>query len=741
MNRRGVLHVRASRFVGGPERQILRYAKLAEDAGAESTLASFVGDGEGEALLGAAQKEGIATLALPAGTAAALRALVRFLREKPQALICTHGYKADILGIMAGRWTGTPVASFLRGWTAEDAKVRAYEAMNRALLRFSNRVVCLSEKQRAEMDAAGHAGRTRVVINAIEALPEKADARAVLRQALGLPATARVVACAGRLSPEKGTSYFVQAAKALQQQFPETYFVVFGDGAMREALDKEAVGIERLVMAGHRSDFRELIGGVDLLVNPSLKEEMPNVVLEAMAAGVPVVATKVGGVVEIAGPKPALELVAPGDAHALTGAMRTLLSDSNSARSLGEAGRQRVREAYSPAKQQEQLIDLLYEFMPPVQELTPLPERPFISVVMPVRNEEKHIGAVLEQLAAQDYPSDRFEVLVADGNSTDGTRRVVEEFATSARMPVRWLLNPKQLSSAGRNVGALASRGEVIAFIDGHCQIPTRALLANIAALMRETGAACLCRPQPLQVEGNTRFQDALARTRATVIGHGRDSTIFDMEQERFVNPTSSGAVYRAEVFETVGMYDESFDACEDVEFNHRVWRAGFKSYSSPKVAVLYSPRKSLTALWKQLVRYGRGRYRFMRKHPDAVSAAQLVPAAFVLWLAGLALSAPFSAAAGWALAGTILIYGGVTLAFAIRLSFRYGWHHLLISPAVYVCIHGGLGTGFWQEALLGRKPEPGAPVQTFDRPAPQPLDEHAQRPPAELTSATANKR
>lgn len=367
---------------------------------------------------------------------------------------------------------------------------------------------------------------------------------------------------------------------------------------------------------------------------------------------------------------------------------------------------------------------------------------PFVSVVIPVRNEELHIGAVLQQLEAQDYPADRFEVLVADGDSTDGTRRVVEGFAATARMPVRWLANPKRLSSAGRNVGALASRGEIIAFVDGHCQIPTRELLANVAKLMRETGAACLCRPQPLHVAGNTRFQDALARTRATIIGHGRDSTIFDMESEGFVNPTSSGAVYRAEVFAAVGMYDESFDACEDVEFNHRVWKADLKSYSSPKVAVFYSPRQSLSALWKQLMRYGRGRYRFMRKHPDAVSTAQLVPAAFLAWVVGLALASPFSSAALWILAGTLFIYGAVTLAFAIRLSFRYGWHHLLISPAVYVCIHGGLGTGFWQEAFFGRKPEPGSrAAPAFIRPGPQPLDERPQGTPVELTSATANKR
>ncbi len=739
---RAVLHVRASRFVGGPERQILRYAKLSGET-ATATIASFVGDGEGTALLEAAAAQGTETVSLPHSTGAALRSLVKFLRSTPQALVCTHGYKADILGILAGRITGTPVASFLRGWTGEDTKVRVYEKLNRWMLRFSDQIVCLSETQCAQMDAAGFTKKTRVVTNAVEAASADAyTARRELRARLNLSAEATIVACAGRLSPEKGTSYFIDAAKGLAGEYPGVHFVICGDGRLRSDLEAQAQGTPQIHFAGHLKDFRDLVGGVDVLVNPSLAEEMPNVVLEAMAAGVSVVATAVGGVSEISLPGKVMEVVPAKSADAISVAVRKLLGDPAGAKALGEAGRGRVYERYSPTRQKEQLQELLRDFLPAADRLQPLSATPFLSIVLPVRNEELHLGSVLKQLDDQEYAADRYEVLVADGNSTDGTRRVVEEFARQARSSVRLLANPKQLSSAGRNVGALASRGDVIAFIDGHCQIPSRQLLANIVDLMRSTGAACLCRPQPLHVEGNTGFQEALANTRATILGHGRDSTIFDMNNEGFVDPTSSGAVYRTEVFERIGLYDENFDACEDVEFNFRVGQAGFASLSSPRIAVNYSPRKSLAALWKQLMRYGRGRYRFMRKHPQAVSLAQLVPAGFVLWLAGLAAVAWFLPAAAWTLAGTLRLYGTVTLAFAIRLSFRYGWHYLLISPAVYVCIHGALGVGFWREAFWGRTSAPDAKVGTFDRTAqPHHLTEPGPSARTELTSATSNKR
>src|ERR1700680_1163159 len=102
---------------------------------------------------------------------------------------------------------------------------------------------------------------------------------------------------------------------------------------------------------------------------------------------------------------------------------------------------------------------------------------PFLSIVMPVRQEELHIGAVLAELEIQDYPHDRIEVLVVDGNSTDGTEKVVKEFAQQSSFSVRLLHNPAQLSSAGRNVGVRNARGAYVIFIDGHLHVASKTLL------------------------------------------------------------------------------------------------------------------------------------------------------------------------------------------------------------------------------------------------------------------------
>jgi len=324
---------------------------------------------------------------------------------------------------------------------------------------------------------------------------------------------------------------------------------------------------------------------------------------------------------------------------------------------------------------------------------------PMISVVIPVHNEAAHLGALFEDLLHQDYPTDRYEILVADGNSTDRTREIVERYARESVPRVLWLPNPRQLSSAGRNVGVEASRGELILFIDGHCRIPSPTLFLDTARIMQATGADCLCRPQPLTAAGNTWFQDVVAHARATLIGHGRDSTIYAINQEGFVDPTSAGAAYRRSVFDRVGMYDERFDACEDVDFNYRVFKAGLRSYLSSRCAISYQPRSSLRGLFKQLVRYGRGRVRFVRKHPDALTISQLAPAAFVAWLAGGVIASCGSAFAAKVFLATLVPYAGLVLAFSGWLGLRHGWRYLVVAPAVYLAVHVGLGVGFWAEA------------------------------------------
>jgi succinoglycan biosynthesis protein ExoA len=731
-----ILHLIASNFVGGPEKQILHHALDLQNSDFEVWVGSFRDQPEKTAILQQAEENGLRTYeSLSSGRfdPRAVFELASFLKRQKIQLLCTHGFKANTIGALAKNVAGVPQIAFCRGWTAETLRVRAYEALERRFLALADRIICVSEAQ-AEYFATKHLLQPRisVVHNAmLDSIDTGAEFdRDAAKTELGFSPTTLLIGAVGRLSVEKGQRYLVEAAPGLVREFRDLKIVLLGEGRERENLESQVkrLGLENIVvLPGFHTNVARWMQAFDVLANCSLTEGIPNAILEALAVGTPVVATAVGGVPELIKDRETGLLVATGSSEALGGALAQVLRDSSLAWKLGQSGRDWVRTRFSASVQRDSLLEAYRQILgllgdspalpntsatadlaepaassraprdPKSRETGPLP---FISVVIPVRNEEGHLGAVLESLEAQDYPSDRYEILVADGDSTDGTSRVVEKIASSSATRVKLLSNVRRWSSAGRNVGVRHSSGELIVFIDGHCYIPSGTLLRDTAATFEKTGADCLCRPQPLNMEGNSFFQDAVAHARATSLGHGRDSTIYDTKFEGPVNPCSAGAMYRRTVFERVGFYDESFDAAEDVEFNYRVFKSGLVSYISPRLEIRYQPRASLGALWRQMMRYGRGRFRLIRKHHEAFSPSQLAPAAFLLWLVFGIIASVISRPLSLFFGVPVAIYVAIVLYFSVGMARRHGVSYLFVGPLIYPAIHLGLGAGFLAEAL-----------------------------------------
>jgi succinoglycan biosynthesis protein ExoA len=349
---------------------------------------------------------------------------------------------------------------------------------------------------------------------------------------------------------------------------------------------------------------------------------------------------------------------------------------------------------------------------------------PFISVIVPVRNEEAFIEATLRQLLVQDYDADRFEILVADGQSTDRTREIVA--ALEEHFPQLALLdNPGRLSSAGRNVAIEASRGDLIVLIDGHCEFDNPHYLADIADAFTRSGAACLGRPQPLDVSSATALQRAIATARASRLGHHPASHIY-ADSERFVAPESVAVAYRREVFNVVGTFDETFDACEDVEFNHRLARAGMNCFFTPRVRVRYFPRVSLSGLSRQMMRYGRGRVRLLRKHPDTFSLLGFVPALFMAGVILGPLAGVLSSSLMIAYVAVLAVYALTVFSFSAVAALRARNFKLLpLLMAVYPAIHFGAALGVWWEVL-----RPATAAQPWSKARDRGPDQHLETPP-----------
>jgi len=328
-------------------------------------------------------------------------------------------------------------------------------------------------------------------------------------------------------------------------------------------------------------------------------------------------------------------------------------------------------------------------------------ELPFISVMLPIRNESRYIAETLAQLIDQDYPADRFELIVVNGVSTDDTAEIVSRFIDAhPSFQISLLENPKMLSSAARNIACRNALGDYILLIDGHVHIPTNTLLTEYAKAALENDAKVLGRPQPLDPPGISPFQKAVNQTRQSPLAHSGESFVYS-DHGGWVSPISVGVMYHKSVFDVVGYFDESFDAAEDLEFNYRLEKSGYRCYISPSLAVKYYPRESPLALFKQLKRYGYGRSLFIQKHPERFTLETVIPAAFVAFLFTGVFLALLSTALflSWAL--ILSLYCVLLLAESVRLARKNGLHCLTLSPVIIFCIHTGLGFGFIRGLLM----------------------------------------
>lgn len=315
---------------------------------------------------------GVPVTNLGARTLRDLRALARLrrlVRRTRPDLVHAHLAYAILWACLAVR--DRPVVATLhtppgtRTWRSREGWRQAL--LSRALRRRCARVVAVSEAlRRAYVEAWSlPADRVEVVPNGVELdrfRPLDGAARRALRAELGIPAAAPLVTTVAVLRPGKGIEVLLEAAARLAADVPAARFLVVGDGPLRGVLERRAAAAdlgERVRWLGHRGDVPRLLAASDLFVHPSLADAYPTALLEAMAAGLPALASAVGGVPEILGDPPCGVLVPPGDAEALAAALRGLLADAEGRAELGRRARRRAEEALS-ARAWAQRLEALY---------------------------------------------------------------------------------------------------------------------------------------------------------------------------------------------------------------------------------------------------------------------------------------------------------------------------------------------------------------------------------------------
>lgn len=315
---------------------------------------------------------------------------------------------------------------------------------------------------------------------------------------------------------------------------------------------------------------------------------------------------------------------------------------------------------------------------------------PFVSVIIPVRNEAGHINEVLNAVLIQDYGVSHMEIIVADGISADNTREIIQDFiGRHQQMQIHVLNNPGRIVPTGINIAFGYSNGDIIIRVDGHTIIAPDYVRQCVEALQLAHADNV---GGKMNAIGSTFFGKAVALATSTPFGIGGGRFHYS-DDEEWVDTVYMGAWPRR-VFDEIGLFDEELVRNQDDEFNYRLRAAGGKILLSPKIKSEYTVRSAPGALWRQYFQYGYWKVRVLQKHPLQMGPRQFVPPLFVLALLaslGVALSANFHL-----LAPIIpLLYGAANLFASLWTASQRGWKYLWLLPVVFAILHLSYGTGF----------------------------------------------
>jgi len=347
-----ILHLRDSERLCGPGKIIRDCIRANPDPLIGYHVAAF--EASNRNLFLSALSRLVATSAIPAARhrlPEAARVLARLIRSERIDLLHTHDVKANAIGLWAAYLTGVPIVATAHGRIPNNPKAKAYGALDRVLLRRMDLVFAVSRKMENMLIAEGiRRERLALARNGIMLPEHPFGMRSEALREEGLVRDGEtVLGHVGRVSPEKGVVALVKAFARIASEFPASRLVVAGDGpdaAKARSAASTAALKNRVSFLGHRSDVDSVYGALDLFVLNSRTEGLPNAVLEAMAYGVPVVATAVGGTPELVRDGETGLLVPPGDSDALVRAIRAVILDREAAMERARRARELVEREF-----------------------------------------------------------------------------------------------------------------------------------------------------------------------------------------------------------------------------------------------------------------------------------------------------------------------------------------------------------------------------------------------------------
>ena len=314
---------------------------------------------------------------------------------------------------------------------------------------------------------------------------------------------------------------------------------------------------------------------------------------------------------------------------------------------------------------------------------------PFITVIMPIRNEADFIERAIRSILHNDYPSDKMEILVVDGMSDDDTREIVARLS-KANSRIKMLDNPGRITPVAMNIGLKAALGDLFIRVDGHVEIPRDFIAASIRCLHEHPDAWVA--GGYIKTEANSYTGQAIASAMCSPIGVG-NSRFRLGDYEGWVDTLAFGTHHRW-IVDKIGYFDEELVRNQDDEFNLRIILASGKIWMSKAIQSTYFSRGSLGKLWRQYFQYGFWRIRTLQKHKRPASFRQLVPLLYVLSLLLTGLAGLFWKPLWILLAAEAALYVLGLLIGALDVGRKSGWRYAPLAPVVFVILHFAYGLG-----------------------------------------------
>ena len=315
------------------------------------------------------------------------------------------------------------------------------------------------------------------------------------------------------------------------------------------------------------------------------------------------------------------------------------------------------------------------------------PPKPRVTLVVAMRNERASILRCLASIENQDYPVDRLEVLVYDGQSTDESMNLALAFA--AGRP-NWvvLTNARRIQAAAWNAGIDAATGDILGIVSGHAELGPAYVRSAVEVLMR-SGADMVGGPVRAIAEGGIASAIALATSTPFGVGGARHHYLTEPAE---VDTVFMGVAWRRTWLRY--SFDESFVRNQDDELSYRLLDGGGRIVCDPAIESRYRSRASLGSLWYQYFDYGCWKVRVLQAHPRQARVRQLIPLALVVSLGGAALFGMKSRRARAIALLELGLYGSATAAASIRYRDRATPGSAARLAVVYPVLHFAYGVG-----------------------------------------------